>query len=187
MCFSSWAWTLTAVLFIYEGQHTLQNIFTSSLSYICISPEAFSPGRDPLWMAQPGQKEGSHYAHPYHPCRTRGACSAHLLHKWSPHKWMQQACPTLTCLQHGQHTPAPSENMTVLGPQILARLQSCAQPPCLQPEPLLLLPWLGGSSQAFCLISWLTTMELACFQALWQPTATEGWKVRYWLWLRCCC
>lgn len=101
-------------------------------------------------------------------------------------QWMQQAWPTLTCLQHGQHTPAPSENMVALGLQILAMLQSSVQPLCLQPEPLLLLQWLGGSSPALCFISWLTTMELACCQALFQSTATGGWKVRYRLWLSCC-
>lgn len=94
-------------------------------------------------------------------------------------QWMQQAWPTLTCLQHGQHTPAPSENMIALGLQKLARLQSSAQPSCLQPEPLILLQWLGGSSLALCLMRWLTTMELASFQALFQSMAIGSWKVRY--------
>lgn len=74
-----------------------------------------------------------------------------------------------------------------LGLQILARFQSSAQPLCLQPEPFLLLQWLGVSSLALCFISWLTIMELVCFQALLQSTATTGWKVRYRLWLSCCC
>lgn len=136
-------------------------------------------GLDTAWA------EGRHYTHPHHHCTTRGACTAHIVHKWSPHSRCNSLAPP-TYMQHGQHTPDPSENIIAFGLQSLARLQSSAQPLCLQTEPLLY--YSRWREQTGPLPYQLAYHHGAClFPGFLQSMATEGWKVRRRLWLPCCC
>lgn len=123
-------------------------------------------GPDTAWA------EGRYNTHPQHHCRSRGACTAHIVHKWSPHSRYNQAWPPC---DPSAALAAHTRSMIAFGLQSFARLQSSAQPPCLLS--LSSTTVTGGSSLALCLIS-LAYHHGACllagFQAFSSPWPREA-------------
>lgn len=137
-------------------------------------------GPDTAWA------EGRYNTHPQHHCRSRGACTAHIVHKWSPHSRYNQAWPPC---DPSAALAAHTRSMIAFGLQSFARLQSSAQPPCLQTELLLYYSHRreqpGPLPYQFGLPPW--SLPACWLPGFLQSMATGGWKVRRRLWLPCCC
>lgn len=84
---------------------------------------------------------------------------------------------------------AHTRSMIAFGLQSFARLQSSAQPPCLQTELLLYYSHRreqpGPLPYQFGLPPW--SLPACWLPGFLQSMATGGWKVRRRLWLPCCC
>lgn len=94
MCFSSRTWAKTAVLIIYEGEHTVKQIYIFLIIHLHFTRRSpFSRQKSSLNGLGTAQAEGSRCAHTHHQCRTRVACSAHVLNKWSPHSGCNRPGP----------------------------------------------------------------------------------------------
>lgn len=112
-------------------------------------------GPDTAWA------EGRYNTHPQHHCRSRGACTAHIVHKWSPHSRYNQAWPPWpVCSIGSTHQIHDS-----IWPSKLCQAPKLCSAPLSadRASPLLQSP--EGAAWPFALSVWLTTMELACLLA----------------------
>lgn len=158
-----------SIVHLWRQTHIVKQIYIFLIKHLHFTKNSpFSRQKSSLNGVGTAWAEGSHYAHPCHHCRTRGACSAHILDKCLLRvEATGLAHPDLSAAWAAHTSSIRKQLHVAFKPLPGSKLCSAS---------LLLLQRLGGSSLALCLISWLTTMELACFRALFQSMGTEGWK-----------